>query len=40
LYYTAFGIITPVGGRPLHMLRALNLCKERPPLGVMIPDAV
>jgi len=29
LYYTASGIITPVGGRPVHRLRAesaLNLC--------------
>jgi len=30
LYYTASGIITPVGGRPV----------GRPPTGVMIPDAV
>ena len=30
LYYTASGIITPVGGRPVH----------RPPIGVMIPEAV
>ena len=29
-YYTASGIITPVGGRPL----------GRPPTGVMIPEAV
>jgi hypothetical protein len=43
LYYTASGIITPVGGRPVHRLRAdsaLNLCTGRPPTGVMIPDAV
>jgi len=29
LYYTAYVIITPVGGRPVHLLRAdstLNLC--------------
>jgi len=28
LYYTASGIITPVGGRPVHRLRgsSLNLC--------------
>jgi len=26
LYYTASGIITPVGGRPVH-----NLCTGRPP---------
>ena len=34
LYYTAFGIITPVGGRPVHRLRedpSLNLCTGRPP---------
>ena len=29
LYYTASGVITPVGVRP-----------GRPPIGVMIPDAV
>jgi len=46
LYYTASGIITPVGGRPVHRLRvesagsALNLCTGRPSTGVMIPDAV
>jgi len=41
-YCTASGIITPVGGRPVHMLRedSLNLCTGRPPKGVMIPDAV
>jgi len=32
LYYTASGIITPVGGRPVHT--------GRPPTGVMIQDAV
>ena len=32
LYYTASGIVTPIGGRP----RA----QGRPPVGVMIPDAV
>ena len=37
LYYTASGIITLVGGRPC---TSLNLCMERPPTGVMIPDAV
>ena len=28
LYYTASGIITPVGGRPVHRLRegSINLC--------------
>jgi hypothetical protein len=33
LYYTASGIITPVGGRPVHRLResCLNLCTGRPP---------
>jgi len=35
LCYTASGVITPVGGRPLH-----RLCTERPPTGVMTPDAV
>jgi len=43
LYYTASGIITPVGGRPMHRLRkqsSLNLCTGRPPTCVMIPDAV
>ena len=43
LYYTASGIITPIDGRPVHILReesSLNLCTGRPPTGVMIPDAV
>jgi len=42
LYYTASGIITPVGGRPVHRLReaSLNLYMGWPPTGVMIPDAV
>ena len=42
LYYTASGIITPVGGRPVHSLResSLNACTGRPPTGVMIQDAV
>jgi len=43
LYYTASGIITPIGGRPLHRLRedsSLNLCTGRPPTDVMIPDVV
>ena len=42
-YYTASGIITPVGCRPVHRLRedsSLNMCTGRPPTGVMIPDAV
>jgi len=42
LYYTAFGIVTPVGGRPVHRLResSLKLRIGRPPTDVMIPDAV
>ena len=42
VYYTASGIITPVGGRPVRRLRedSLNLNTGRPPTGVMIPDAV
>jgi len=43
LYYTAYGIIRPVGGRPVHRLRedsSLILCTERPPTGVIITDAV
>ena len=39
LYYTGSGIITPIGGRPVHR-PSLNLCKGRPPTGVMIPEAV
>ena len=39
LYYTASGIITHVGGRPVRRLRE-DLCTGRPPIGVMIPDAV
>ena len=39
LYYTASGIITPVGGRPVYRLRE-DLCKGWTPTGVMIPDAV
>jgi len=39
LYYIAFGIITPVGGRPVHKF-SLNQCMGQPPTGVMIPDAV
>ena len=35
LYYTASGIITPVGGRPVH-----RLYTGRSPTRVMIPDAV
>jgi len=40
LYYSASGIITPVGGRPVHRLREDNLCTGRPPTGVMTPEAV
>ena len=40
LYYTASGIIIPVGGRPVHMGSSLNLSTGRPPTGVIIPDAV
>ena len=44
LYYTASGIITPIGGRFVHRLREdcslLNLCTRRPPIGVMISEAV
>ena len=39
LYYTASGTNTPVGDRPVHK-SSLNLCTGRPPIGVMIPDAV
>jgi len=34
LYYTASGVITPIGGRPVHRLR------EEPVLSLMVPDAV
>ena len=37
LYYTVSGIITPIGGRLVHRLREET---ERPPIGVMIPDAL
>ena len=44
LYYTASGIIAPVGGSSVHRLReeqsSLYLCTGRPPTGLMIPDAV
>ena len=51
LYYTASGIITNVGGLPVRRLRedtnaekalesSHKLCTGRPPIGVMIPDAV
>ena len=34
LYYTASGIVTHIGGRPVHR------CTGRPPTGVTIPDFV
>ena len=48
VYYTACGIVTPVGSRPVRRLRedsrekksSLNLCTVRPPTGVTIPHAV
>jgi len=42
LYCTASGIVTHVGGRPVHRSQedSLDLCTGRPPTGVMIPDAV
>ena len=42
LYYTASGIITPIVGLPVHRLResSLNLYMGRPPIDVMIPEAV
>ena len=42
LYYTASGIITPIGGRLVHRMRedSFNLCSRRPPIGVLIPEAV
>ena len=42
LHYTASGIIIPIGGHPAHRLREspLNLCAGRPPIGMMIPEAV
>jgi len=39
LYYTASGIITPIGGRPVHS--PLSTCVPDGHLqSVMIPDAV
>jgi len=38
LYYTASGITTPVGGRPVY--RSRGDCTGRSPTGVMVPDAV
>ena len=41
LYYTASGIITHIGGGPVHRLRGtLNLCTGRPLIVVKIPEAV
>ena len=43
MYYTASGIVTPVGGCPVHRLReepSLNLHTGWPPTGVTIPDVV
>ena len=37
LYYTASGIITPIGGRPVRRLREGT---GQPPIGVVIPEAV
>ena len=34
------GIITPVGGRPVHRLREDWLFTGQPTTGVIIPDAV
>ena len=39
LYYTASGIITPVGGRPVHRLRE-DCAPDGHLQSVMIPDAV
>ena len=44
LYYTASGIITPIGGRPVHRLRESSFLSQpvhgTATLGVMIPEAV
>jgi len=37
LHYTAAGIVSPIGGEDQS---SLNLCTKRPPIGVMIPEAV
>ena len=39
LYYTASGIITPVGGRPVHRLRA-DCARDDHLQSATIPDAV
>ena len=38
-YYTISGIITPIGGLPVHR-SSLNLCTGRPPIGLIIPETV
>ena len=42
LYYTACGIVTTAGGRPVRRLRedSLNLRTGRPPTDSKIPGAV
>ena len=42
LYYTASGIVTPIGGRTVHKLRESSPIRStgRPPTGVTITDAV
>ena len=37
LYYAVSGIITPIGGCPVHRLREDT---GQPPIGVMIPETV
>ena len=39
LYYTASGIITPIGGHPVHRLRE-DTTRDGHIQSVMIPDAV
>ena len=39
LYYTASGIITPIGGRPVHMLRE-DYARDGHLQSLTIPDAV
>ena len=40
LYYTAFGIVTPVGGRPVHRLREDFCARDGHLHSVTMPDAV
>jgi len=40
LYYTVSGIITPIGGRPMHRLREDWIPSIITPIGVMIPETV